>query len=337
MCGCCRTPSPCSRCARACRRCSSRLPGSTRRPSPRSRSPRYSTASTAGSPACSTPPARWAPSWTRWPTRSRSASRRRSCCTYGSSRATGLGWVIALVFAVCIILRLARFNTLLEDTEQPPYAKEFFVGVPAPAGGLAALLPLMLTLQIGRDGWWNSDATVVVWTVGHRGAADQPHPDAVAEDDQGAGAGGRAAAGAGRPARRRGDHLPDARAGQRAGALPAARAVRGAPAPLAGKHPEAWDVPSKERRAIRRAHGAGRRLGLRPPRMRRVAGAARAVWPRRNGERAHGVRLPTDAPRMRRSLGRGRNWRRIGLRRNQSRPTATPRGPVGSRACLRSR
>ena len=32
------------------------------------------------------------------------------------------GWVVALVFAVCIILRLARFNTLLDDTEQPPYA-----------------------------------------------------------------------------------------------------------------------------------------------------------------------------------------------------------------------
>ena len=48
-----------------------------------------------------------------------------------------LGWVVALVFAVCIILRLARFNTLL-DAEQPPYAKEFFVGVPAPAGALVA-------------------------------------------------------------------------------------------------------------------------------------------------------------------------------------------------------
>src|SRR5437879_11925720 len=36
------------------------------------------------------------------------------------------GWVIALVFAVCMILRLARFNTLLDDTEAPPFAKEFF-------------------------------------------------------------------------------------------------------------------------------------------------------------------------------------------------------------------
>src|ERR1041384_6158228 len=41
-----------------------------------------------------------------------------------------IGWIAALVFAVCTILRLARFNTLLDDTGRPPYAKEFFVGVP---------------------------------------------------------------------------------------------------------------------------------------------------------------------------------------------------------------
>ena len=43
---------------------------------------------------------------------------------------------------------------------------------------------------------------------------------------------------------------------------------------LAG-HPEAWTVPPRERRAIRRAGSAARRLGLRPPLRRRVAGAAR--------------------------------------------------------------
>ena len=48
---------------------------------------------------------------------------------------TRLGWVVALVFAVCMALRLARFNTLL-DVDQPRYAKEFFVGVPAPAAAL---------------------------------------------------------------------------------------------------------------------------------------------------------------------------------------------------------
>src|SRR3954471_7963452 len=43
-----------------------------------------------------------------------------------------IGWVASLIFAVCMILRLARFNTLLDDTEQPAYASEFFVGGPGP-------------------------------------------------------------------------------------------------------------------------------------------------------------------------------------------------------------
>src|SRR5699024_12578216 len=56
-----------------------------------------------------------------------------------------LGWIASLVFAGCMVLRLARFNTLQDDTEAPPYASEFFVGVPAPAGGLLWLLPLAVT------------------------------------------------------------------------------------------------------------------------------------------------------------------------------------------------
>ena len=74
------------------------------------------------------------------------------------------GWIAALVFAGCMVLRLARFNTLLDDTEAPPYAGEFFVGVPAPAGGLLALLPLTVTLEFG-DGWWSAQPVVWLWTV----------------------------------------------------------------------------------------------------------------------------------------------------------------------------
>ena len=79
----------------------------------------------------------------------------------GGSR---IGWVVALVFAVCAALRLARFNTLLDETEQPPYAKEFFVGVPAPAAALTAVLPLLVELQFGR-GWWSTPITVGIWMV----------------------------------------------------------------------------------------------------------------------------------------------------------------------------
>jgi CDP-diacylglycerol--serine O-phosphatidyltransferase len=228
-----------------------------------------------------------------------------------------VGWVVALVFAVCMILRLARFNTLLDDTEQPPYAKEFFVGVPAPAGGLAALLPLILTLQIGHDGWWNSDAAVMIWTVGIAALLISRIPTLSLKTIK-------------VPAQAVAPLLVLV-------GLAAAAVITYPMVALASvlvlyllhvpyavrrhrwlaKHPEAWDVPPKERRAIRRAHGVGRRLGLRPP-MRRVAGAARAVWPRRNGN-GHSVLLPA-APRLRRTAGRARNWRRIGLRRNQSRP-----------------
>ena len=44
------------------------------------------------------------------------------------------GWVIALVYVVAIVLRLARFNTLVADANRPPYTRDYFVGVPAPAG-----------------------------------------------------------------------------------------------------------------------------------------------------------------------------------------------------------
>lgn len=75
------------------------------------------------------------------------------------------GWIIALVYAVSIVLRLARFNTLLDDDTRPSYEGEFFVGVPAPAGALVALAPIAAYVQWG-DGWWSSYPFVVAWTVG---------------------------------------------------------------------------------------------------------------------------------------------------------------------------
>ncbi|WP_137875664.1 phosphatidylcholine/phosphatidylserine synthase [Rhodococcus sp. Q] len=74
------------------------------------------------------------------------------------------GWIVALVYAVSIVLRLARFNTLLDDDTAPSYTSEFFVGVPAPAGALIALTPLAAFVQWG-DGWWSSFWVVTAWTV----------------------------------------------------------------------------------------------------------------------------------------------------------------------------
>ena len=74
------------------------------------------------------------------------------------------GWVIALVYVVAIVLRLARFNTLVADANRPPYTRDYFVGVPAPAGAIIALLPIALLEQFG-DGWWAGYYPVAAWTV----------------------------------------------------------------------------------------------------------------------------------------------------------------------------
>lgn len=63
--------------------------------------------------------------------------------------AGGLGWIAVLVFASCCALRLARFNTMLDNHDTPVWAKRYFTGVPAPAGAGLGLLPLILFLEFG--------------------------------------------------------------------------------------------------------------------------------------------------------------------------------------------
>ena len=57
----------------------------------------------------------------------------------------GIGWGISLFFVVCCSLRLARFNTMLDKL--PSYADNYFQGIPAPAGALVVLLPMMLSFN----------------------------------------------------------------------------------------------------------------------------------------------------------------------------------------------
>jgi CDP-diacylglycerol---serine O-phosphatidyltransferase len=75
-----------------------------------------------------------------------------------------IGWIVVLLYAVCIVLRLARYNTML-DEDEPAYTKEFFVGMPAPAGAIGAIGPLAAKMQFG-EGWWTSEPAVVIWMVG---------------------------------------------------------------------------------------------------------------------------------------------------------------------------
>jgi CDP-diacylglycerol--serine O-phosphatidyltransferase len=55
------------------------------------------------------------------------------------------GWIGAMVFAICAGLRLARFNVMIDDPNRPPWAANFFVGMPAPGGAITVLLPIYVT------------------------------------------------------------------------------------------------------------------------------------------------------------------------------------------------
>ena len=68
--------------------------------------------------------------------------------------ARGFGYMPCLMFAVCMALRLARFNAALDAPRSAPYTYNFFTGVPAPAGAGLVLFPLFLGLEaksLGAD------------------------------------------------------------------------------------------------------------------------------------------------------------------------------------------
>lgn len=78
-----------------------------------------------------------------------------------------VGWIVVLLYAVCIVLRLARFNALL-DSDQPKYTKDYFVGMPAPAGAIGAIGPLAAKMQWPGP-WWSTETAetvVILWIIG---------------------------------------------------------------------------------------------------------------------------------------------------------------------------
>jgi CDP-diacylglycerol--serine O-phosphatidyltransferase len=68
-------------------------------------------------------------------------------------RGGAYGYAPCVIFAVCMALRLARFNASLDGAPKPAYAYNFFTGVPAPAGAGLALFPLFLGLEGESLGW----------------------------------------------------------------------------------------------------------------------------------------------------------------------------------------
>ena len=57
-----------------------------------------------------------------------------------------LGWAITLIYSVCCVLRLARFN-LTKTSINQLWKNNYFEGVPSPAGGLLILMPLIFELS----------------------------------------------------------------------------------------------------------------------------------------------------------------------------------------------
>ena len=56
-----------------------------------------------------------------------------------------LGWLICLIYVVCVALRLARFN--VNSSSEPSWRDNFFEGIPSPAGGILVLMPLIYSLS----------------------------------------------------------------------------------------------------------------------------------------------------------------------------------------------
>ena len=55
------------------------------------------------------------------------------------------GWLLCLIYVVCVTLRLARFN--VNSNEEPSWKDNFFEGIPSPAGGILVLMPLIFSLS----------------------------------------------------------------------------------------------------------------------------------------------------------------------------------------------
>jgi CDP-diacylglycerol--serine O-phosphatidyltransferase len=238
------------------------------------------------------------------------------------------GWAVALVFAVCMMLRLARFNTLIDVPDKYPFTKEFFVGVPAPAAALSAGIPLYVTLQFG-PGWWSTPLVVGLWamviavlmvsrlpTLSFKTVRVPPNYIAPLLVLVGIAAAVLIT-------------VPFLGLAIVAACYLLMIPYTGYRYRWLARHPEAWHVPGSERRAVARAARSARRLGLRSPLRHRVAGRASAVARavRRFGDDPAGVMQRAARPGNGRTPGpvhrdghqNARGRLRLGLRRARRR------------------
>lgn len=71
------------------------------------------------------------------------------------------GWFAVLIFAVCSVIRLARFN-VGKKTDLDSDTSKYFVGVPAPAGAMLIMLPLFVAF-LSKDKLYLPNEIVIVW------------------------------------------------------------------------------------------------------------------------------------------------------------------------------
>ncbi len=55
------------------------------------------------------------------------------------------GWLLCLIYVICVALRLARFN--INSNQEPSWKDNFFEGVPSPAGAILVLTPLIISIS----------------------------------------------------------------------------------------------------------------------------------------------------------------------------------------------
>jgi CDP-diacylglycerol--serine O-phosphatidyltransferase len=76
------------------------------------------------------------------------------------------GWLIVLAYAVCMAMRLARFNARIDVEDQPHKSAGFLTGVPAPVGAGLLLLPIYLWLAVNRQwDWLTNYQLVAAWSA----------------------------------------------------------------------------------------------------------------------------------------------------------------------------
>jgi CDP-diacylglycerol---serine O-phosphatidyltransferase len=79
----------------------------------------------------------------------------------------GFGWALAMLFATCCALRLARFNSELDLPDRPRWTFYFFTGIPAPAAAGCALLPMIFWFGTGVGFFrsWGLNAALMLFVA----------------------------------------------------------------------------------------------------------------------------------------------------------------------------